>query len=1047
MTNIVVAGSNNDNSFAVIDFTLPSSPVKVLVTPPFQGGCMVDTGGTLAVAGNFNGGQVAVYDISNPASPVLQGSVMTSLGGIGAISLDGSHVLVGEVSGQRVALIDVTNPAAPHVLSIFTTAIASIAAIALKGSRAVASGPNDLIFAVLDYANPASPTQIQFTPGTGGVHFGGGVTCDLDGAQAALADIGSGNIYLFDVSGAAPALLGQFQSSQAGVSSISIDGSTVAAASSNDFTVTLVSFQNPANPAGTDTPANLGGGATIKLAGGFLAAGAINGFDVAIFSVAGTALTPLGQENTTLGSIATLGYTSFTPVTPEPQITVTPTSLSFGAVRVNTASPALAVGLKNTGTAPLQVTAVKTSIPQYTAAPPGTLPAIAPGHTATIQVTFRPTVVQAYPAALTMTTNDPAHPAVSIPLTGSGGYPHIVPPGPLDFGSVAVCLSHTLNAVIGNSGPVDLHLSSITTTGSGFSQGVSALTVPAGGSASVQVTFRPVTTGASTGTMNFLTDDPGTPNVTITLSGTGTPEPPPAISVTPSAIPFGAVPLQYFAGIAVTVANTGPCEDLNVTLIVTGADFLLTTGDPTTLPPANPPITDTIAAGTAKSYTVVFGPATTGPAAGLLTVTSNDPAHPTTSVSLSGNGVIVSPAAIELILDRSGSMATAITGGTRMTALHSAVSMFTELVIPGTGFAMGAAQFDTSEAVLTPLADLDATQQAAIVAGANSLTPRNLTSIGGGLQLGQSSLAASAMMRKVAVVFTDGYENTPPMIAAVEPGVIAAGTEVYAVGLGDPAYLSTAALQSLAASSAGKFFQTTDPLVLRKQFVEVLADAFRQNMAADPILDVHQGVPVTVPVNITNCESRISFVLLWEDPAAQIQFTVSAPDGTTFGAGSGAANRLVRYVQRPGYRFFQITLPPGPTRTIGPRQLGLWKMLIDPVHVTGGTTRISTSVLAESELEITAQIQAPAVGAPMSVQVELTHAGSVVPNAHVSVLLTAPLTSLAQLSTPAVRQRAAAADVHLIPPAQQILTKTRTTRYEAHLRQARLYGAVAGARG
>ena len=127
---------------------------------------------------------------------------------------------------------------------------------------------------------------------------------------------------------------------------------------------------------------------------------------------------------------------------------------------------------------------------------------------------------------------------------------------------------------------------------------------------------------------------------------------------------------------------------------------------------------------------------------------------------------------------------------------------------------------------------------------------------------------------------------------------------------------------------------------------------------------MQQGVPITIPVNITDCESRISFVLLWEDPAAQIQFTVRAPDGTTFGAGSGAANRLVRYVQRPGYRFFQITLPPGPTRTIGPRQLGQWQMLIDPVHVTGGTTRISTSVLVESELEITAQITGARRGRP-----------------------------------------------------------------------------------
>ena len=248
-------------------------------------------------------------------------------------------------------------------------------------------------------------------------------------------------------------------------------------------------------------------------------------------------------------------------------------------------------------------------------------------------------------------------------------------------------------------------------------------------------------------------------------------------------------------------------------------------------------------------------------------------------------------------------MATPITGGTRMTALQSAVNMFAQLVIPDTGFSMGSVQFDTTEAVLTPLADFDTTQQNTIITGANSLFPRNLTSIGGGLQLGQTSLAPSTIPRKVAIVFTDGYENTPPMIATVEPGVISAGTEVYAVGLGDPAYLSVAALNQLAASSSGKFFQTTDPLVLRKQFVEILADAFRQNMAADPILTLQQGVSTTVPVSITNCDSRLSFVLLWEDPTAQIQFTVRAPDGTTFGAGSPTNNRLVRYVQNPRASF------------------------------------------------------------------------------------------------------------------------------------------------
>lgn len=103
--------------------------------------------------------------------------------------------------------------------------------------------------------------------------------------------------------------------------------------------MTLVNFQNPASPTATDTASGLGGGATVKLAGSYLAAGAINDLDVTLFSVAGTSATALGTDNTTLASIATLGFTSFTPVTPEPLIAASPASLAFGAVRVNTTRP------------------------------------------------------------------------------------------------------------------------------------------------------------------------------------------------------------------------------------------------------------------------------------------------------------------------------------------------------------------------------------------------------------------------------------------------------------------------------------------------------------------------------------------------------------------------------------------------------------------------------------------------------------------------------------------------------------------------------------
>ena len=703
--------------------------------------------------------------------------------------------------------------------------------------------------------------------------------------------------------------------------------------------------------------------------------------------------------------------------------------MAFSAVRVNTGKT-LSVTIGNTGSATLNVTNFKSTASQYLPSVLGSF-SIAPGGTKVVQITFTPTAAQSFPASLTMNTNDPNNATFAIPLTGSGGFPHMVVPGPLNFGNVAVCLSHSLNATVGNTGPVDLHLTAIAVSGAGFTESSgTSIVVPALGSNNIVVTFKPSATGAASGNLTFLADDPNNPNASVGMSGQGTPEPPPAILVTPTSIDFGAIPLQYFAGIAVTVANNGPCEDLIATLTVTGAAFLLTTGNPTTLPVNNPPINATVPASTSQSFTVVFAPTALGATGGTLTITSNDPANPSVSVPLTGTGVAVSPAAVELVLDRSGSMATPIPNGTRMTALQSAVAMFADLVIPGTGFSMGSVQFDSQFTVLTALQNFDAAQQSAIIAGANSLTPRFSTTIGGGLNLGQTSLSASAQSRKVAIVFTDGYENTPPMIATVEPGVLAAGTEVYAVGLGDPAYLSVAALSQLAASSNGKFFQTTDALVLRKQFVEILADAFRQNMAADPILTLQQGVPATVPVNITSCEGRISFVLLWEDPNAQVQFSIQAPDGTTFGSLSGNNNLLVRYIQRPGYRFFQIALPPGPNGTIGPKQLGQWLMRIDPVSIPGGSMRASTNVLVESALQVTARVTAGGVADPLTLRVILTHHGQIINNANVRVRLTAPVTSLAQISTPLVRHRAMAADRHLIPPALQHLTKNHTTTHE-----------------
>ena len=1029
---VIISGSNNAFDFAVTDFTAPNSPTNVTTNPGLGGGCMVDASGTLAAVGNFNGSQVTVFDISNPAIPVAGGSVGTLLSGIGAISVDAKRVLIGELNSGRAVLIDASNPANPTVISTHNTTLGGISAIALSGGKAVAAGPNDLAFVVIDYSNPATPTHARFNGGTNGVFFNGSMTADIDGSRAAVADAGSGDVHFFDVSGATPNRLGVKTTTQAGVTSVSISGTTVAAASSNNIAISLVSFANPANPTETDLGATgLNGGATVKLAGNRLAAGDVLGTEVALFAVAGTVATPLGvKANTTLPSIATIAFSTFVGQAPAPKVAANPTSLAFGAVHVGTPST-LPLDIKNNGNATLHVSALHSTTAQYVANTAAFT--VAAGGSHTLQVTFTPTASQPFSASLVMTTDDPNHLSFSVGLGGSGGLPLMVlPSGTVDLGNVAVCLSHIANVPIGNAGPVPLKLSQIAASGAPFSEGAgSSLTVAANATGNIPVTYAPTATGAAAGSLSLHSDDPTQPTASVALKGTGTPEPPPHIGVTPGAINFQAVPVQYFIGIAVTVSNTGPCETLSVNLAASGGAFLVTTGNPTTLPMGNPGIADSIAPNTSKQYTAVFAPTALGATSGSLTITHNAPSQAPITLALSGTGVAVAPAAIELVLDRSGSMATPITGGTRMDALHSAVSMFADLVIPLTGFAMGSVQFDDAFAVLTPLANFDAMQQAQIKNDANTLTPRNLTSIGGGLQLGQTQLAGSSLARKVAIVFTDGWENSPPMVAAVEPAVLNAGTEVYAVGLGDPTMLSVAVLSELANSSNGKFFQTPDPLVLRKQFVEVLADAFRMSMAADPIMALQQGVPVSVPVDITNCEARISFVLLWEDLSAQIQLAIRAPDGTTFTSSAGTTNRLVRYVQRPGYRFFQIALPPGPSGSIGPKQLGQWQMLIDPVSLPSGATRASTSVMVDSALQMTALVSAPSVIDPLVLHVRITDHGTTVSDAQVKVAITAPIQSLSQLSTPIVHQRALLADKHLVPLALQHLTKTHTTQFEA----------------
>jgi nitric oxide reductase activation protein len=130
-------------------------------------------------------------------------------------------------------------------------------------------------------------------------------------------------------------------------------------------------------------------------------------------------------------------------------------------------------------------------------------------------------------------------------------------------------------------------------------------------------------------------------------------------------------------------------------------------------------------------------------------------------------------------------------GGTKMDALKDAVNLFADLLIPGQGDEIGAIEFDDIANILTQFGAFDIAKQNTLKSNVNNLTPRNNTSIGGGLRLGQLQLGSANTQRKVILVFTDGLENTPPTIADVTQVIRATNTEIYAIGLGQPQNISS----------------------------------------------------------------------------------------------------------------------------------------------------------------------------------------------------------------------------------------------------------------
>ena len=207
----------------------------------------------------------------------------------------------------------------------------------------------------------------------------------------------------------------------------------------------------------------------------------------------------------------------------QPQISVIPSSVSFGNVTVGVAN-SQTLTIKNPGTATLSVTQASLSGTGFTStglALPLSVPA---GGSSTFNVGFAPTSAGAASGSLTLISNTPNSPLV-VPFSGTGIAATLqlsASPASLSFGSLTTGTSATQSFTVTNTGNSSVSISQVSASGTGFSTNSIALplSLAVGQSTSFTVTFAPASVGSLPGSVTVISNAANS-SLVIALSGTG----------------------------------------------------------------------------------------------------------------------------------------------------------------------------------------------------------------------------------------------------------------------------------------------------------------------------------------------------------------------------------------------------------------------------------------------------------------------------------------------------------------------------------------------
>jgi uncharacterized protein (TIGR03437 family) len=203
-----------------------------------------------------------------------------------------------------------------------------------------------------------------------------------------------------------------------------------------------------------------------------------------------------------------------------PTISVPLTPPAFGNVPVGQVST-LTFNVQNTGGAPLTVSSVVISNPVFGLMTPSIPITVQPGSVTAVTLVFAPQSAGAQSATMTVTSNDPSHPVVLVPMTGAGtGSPTSL----LAYSNVVVGQSEMGTLTFTNTGTTPIVFTGFNTTNPAFvvtSPAASAAqpyTLMGGQSVPIIVVFTPSAYTIYNATLNLVTT---TQTFTTTLTGAG----------------------------------------------------------------------------------------------------------------------------------------------------------------------------------------------------------------------------------------------------------------------------------------------------------------------------------------------------------------------------------------------------------------------------------------------------------------------------------------------------------------------------------------------